>query len=247
MSTSAERRLFVAWRRPEGLIVPVGLLTQRSTPDGLRFGFAYLKGAELNEEFPGLPGLPDFYERYGSSVLFPVFANRVMPRERADYGSFVEQLDLAADADPFEVLARSEGVRTTDRIEVFPDAERTGDGALATRFFVRGIRHQPGAAEAVDQLRAGDELELVDEPENEVNARALLLHTRTGECVGWAPEYLLDLLHDLHQLNGERPSITVEHVNPRSVAPHLRLLCRAQAPWPDGYRPFTGPEFQLLA
>jgi len=247
MSPSADRRLFVAWRRPDRLIVPVGLLTQRMSSHGREFGFVYLKGAEINEEFPGLPGLGDLHRHYTSPVLFPVFANRVMPRERADYGSFVEQLDLSIEADPFEVLGRSEGVRTTDRIEVFPDAERTAAGELSTRFFARGIRHRSGASEAVGQLCVGDELVLVDEPENEVNARALLLHTRTGQCVGWAPDYLLDLLHDLREINGEPSPITVEHVNPPSVAAHLRLLCRVVAPWPASYEPFTGPDFYPLA
>jgi hypothetical protein len=247
MSTTRERHLYVAWRRPEGLIVPVGRLTQRSEPDGSTdFRFVYLKGAERNEEFPGLPGLLDRYQVHESHTLFPVFANRLMPRERADYGSYVEQLDLTVEADPFEVLGRSEGVRATDRIEVFPAAERADDGRLCTLFFARGIRHLEGASESVDGLRQGDELTLVPEPDNEVNPRAMLLNTRTGAGVGWAPDYLLDLLHELGDLNEEPPAITVEHVNPATVAPHLRLLCRLAAPWPAGYEPFTGPDFQPL-
>src|SRR5690606_1935794 len=123
MSTSAERHLYVAWRRPEGLIVPVGRLTQQSGPESTTFRFVYLKGAERYDDFPGLPGLTDLHGTYESQALFPVFANRVMPRDRADYGSFVEQLDLSVEADPFEVLGRSEGIRETDRIEVFPGAE----------------------------------------------------------------------------------------------------------------------------
>lgn len=247
MSTTAERHLYVAWRRPDGLIVPVGRLTQQTDPEGTTFRFVYLKGAERHREFPGLPGLPDLHEIYESRALFPVFANRVMPRDRADYGSFVEQLDLSVEADPFEVLGRSEGVRETDRIEVFPGAEAISDGRLCTLFFARGIRHLEGASEAVDGLQVGDELVLRAEPTNPVSSRAMLLNTRTGASVGWAPDYLLDLLHELEHLNGEAPTILVQHVNPSSVAPHLRLLCRATAPWPTGYEPFTGPDFQPLA
>lgn len=247
MSTSAERHLYVAWRRPEGLIVPVGRLTQQSGPESTTFRFVYLKGAERYDDFPGLPGLTDLHGTYESQALFPVFANRVMPRDRADYGSFVEQLDLSVEADPFEVLGRSEGIREIDRIEVFPGAEAALDGRLCTLFFARGIRHLAGAAEAVTTLQVGDELVLAPDPANPVNPRAMLLNTRTGDGVGWAPDYLLDLLHELEQLNGVAPTILVEHVNPPSVAPHLRLLCRATAPWPPGYEPFTGPDFQPLA
>jgi hypothetical protein len=246
VSTTAERHLYVAWRRPDGLIVPVGRLTQQTRPEGTVFRFVYLKGAERHHEFPGLPGLPNLYEQYESQALFPVFANRVMPRDRADYGNFIEQLDLSVEADPFEVLGRSEGVRETDRIEVFPGAEPVSDASLCTLFFARGIRHLDGASEAVSQLRVGDELVLVPQPSNPVNPRAMLLNTRTGSSVGWAPDYLLDLLHELDHLNGAAPVIQVEHVNPPTAAPHLRLLCRATAPWPLGYEPFTGPDFQPL-
>lgn len=122
-------------------------------------------------------------------LSFPVFANRLMPRDRADYGSYVEQLDLSVEADPFEVLGRSEGVRATDRIEVFPGAEVTPDGRLCTLFFARGIRHLEGASEAVDALLVGDELVLAPEPINPVNPRAMLLNTRTDTSVGWASDF----------------------------------------------------------
>lgn len=247
MTTPVERHLYVTWRRPEGLIVPVGRLTQVSTPDGVVYRFVYLKGAERETEFQALPGLPDLHRRYEGRTLFPVFANRVMPRDRPDFLEMLNQLDLLPAADPFEVLGRSEGIRATDRVEVFPDALRLPDGELSTVFFLRGIRHLDGAAAAVEHLREGDLLVMEAQPDNEVNPMAILLSTRTGEQVGWVPNYLLDLIGDLEHLNGQAPAITVEHVNPPSVAPHMRVLCRSTAPWPEGLVPFSGPDFQLLA
>lgn len=246
MTTAPERQLYVAWRRPDGLIVPVGVLTQWPSDIGTEFRFVYLKMAERQADFEPLPGLADLDRVHEARSLFPVFANRVMPRERPDYGSFVEQLDLTVEADPFEVLARSEGVRTTDRIEVFPYPHRTSSGDLTTLFFARGIRHLAGASTAVEQLSKGDELTLVEEPDNEVNPRAMLLSTETGDQVGWAPDYLLDTIHQLRELNEQFPQVVVEHVNPAAVAPHLRLLCRLTAPWPQGFEPLSGPEFQPL-
>ncbi|CCM61777.1 hypothetical protein BN381_10008 [Candidatus Microthrix parvicella RN1] len=128
------------------------------------FRFVYLKGAERDADFPGLQGLMDLHSAYESTALFPVFANRLMPRDRADYGSFMEQLDLSVEADPFEVLGRSEGVRATDRVEVFPGAEVNSEGRLCTLFFGRGTRHIEGASEAVNELRRGDHLALVPNP-----------------------------------------------------------------------------------
>lgn len=247
MTTEPERRLYVAWRRPEGLIVPVGRLTQYTADGEIRFRFVYLKLAERQQDFTPLPGLPQLHEVYDAGVLFPVFANRLMPRDRPDYQHFLDQLDLSIEADPFEVLARSEGVRATDRVEVFPAPARTSDQALTTLFFARGIRHLDGAAEALEQVAIRDELLLEREPTNPINDRAILMNTRTGERVGWTPDYLLDLLYELRELNDGWPTITVEHINDPRTPSHLRLLCRVNAPWPAGYEPFSGPDFLPLA
>ena len=247
MNNERERHLFVAWRRPDGLIVPVGRLTQYGTADQPSFQFVYLKVAERQDDFMALPGLPRLHQAYESSSLFPVFANRLMPRDRPDYPEFLEQLDLSAEADPFEVLERSEGVRVTDRVEVFPAPHRTDDGLLSTLFFARGIRHLERAAEAVAGVSAGDELTLEREPDNPVNEQAILMNTRTGQAVGWAPDYLLGLLYELRDLNGRWPTITAEHVNGLSTPAQMRLLCRLTSEWPTGYEPFSGPDFQPLA
>lgn len=246
MELGTSRRLYVTWRHPTGSIIPVGLLTQRADGDGISYQFVYLKVAEQQEAFQPLPGFPDLYRRYESSRLFPVFANRQMPRERPDYDAFVQQLDLDAEADPFEVLARSEGRRATDRIEVFAAPTRDDAGRLVSLFFARGVRHVEGAAEAIDSLQVGDELALVADPGNEFNPRAMLLNTRTGRAVGYAPDYLVDTIHELRERDSSSVHVTVEHVNSRDAAPHMRLLCRVTAPWPDGFEPLSGPDFQPL-
>lgn len=245
MPEPAERRLYAAWRNPEGLIRPVGVLTRSLTADGESYRFVYLKVAEQFEGFKCLPGLLDLHEAYESEHLFPVFRNRLMPRRRPDYDDFVQRLALDAETDPFEVLIRSEGWRATDRIEVFAHPERTEDGLLETLFFARGIRHLEGAAEAVNDVQVGDVLELEDDPDNRVNPRAILLNTRTGHKVGWIPDCLVETVHELRD-RGSSVEITAEHVNPDTSPPHMRLLCRLQAPWPDGYEPFTEPEYQPI-
>ncbi|WP_419918629.1 hypothetical protein [Candidatus Poriferisocius sp.] len=100
MPAQSERRLYVSWRHPQGSIIPIGLLTQRLTQGEQSFEFVYLKTAEQQELFEPLPGLPDLYQKYTGHRLFPVFANRQMPRERPDYDAFIQQLDLSAEADP---------------------------------------------------------------------------------------------------------------------------------------------------
>lgn len=67
-----------------------------------------------------------------------------------------------------------------------------------------------------------------------------------GRRLGWVPDYLVDHVRDLRTLNGHDPEVTVEHVNGPAAPPHMRLLCRLSAPWPVGYQPFSGPEFQTF-
>lgn len=241
-----ERSLFVSWRDPEGSIHPIGRLVRRRGANGESYSFAYLKSAEHLDHFEPLPGLPNLHNRYDSARLFPVFANRVMPRARPDYDLFASRLDLGGDADPFEVLALTGGRRATDRIEMFAAPERDVEGTSCVLFFARGIRWLDEAADAVASLQVGDRLALVDDPQNTHNPRAILLRVSDGRRVGWVPDYLLDHIHELRHLNGIDPVVIVEHVNDDTVAPHMRLLCRLRAPWPDGYMPFSGPDFQTL-
>lgn len=242
-----EQHLYVTWRHPDGLIHPVGQLVQRASDESLEYEFVYLKNAETLEGFPLLPGLPDLHRLYVDDELFPVFRKRQMPRQRPDYQEYVEALGLDVDTDPFEVMARNEGRKMTDRIEVFSPPSRTSDGSLTTLFFARGIRHRDGASSAVAGLRPGDRLTLAADPDNPVNPRAILINTRNDMPVGWIPDYLLGTVHDLDNLVGaDYIMVTAEHVNPPDVESYMRLICRLTAPWPDGYEPLSDPEFQPL-
>lgn len=245
---SHERSLFVSWRDPAvGSIHPIGRLVRRIGLQGEHFSFAYLKLTERLPGFTPLPGLPSLHERYDSDQLFPVFANRVMPRNRPDYDLLASRVHLRGDADPFEVLARTGGRRATDRVELFAGPERTADGESRVLFFARGIRHVEGASEAVASLEPGGQLALVADEQNEHNPRAMLLRISDGRRVGWVPDYLIDHVHELRELNGSDPLVLVEHINDATVPPHMRLLCRLRAPWPERYVPFSGPDFQTLA
>ena len=247
MTDPAELSLYVTWRHPEGLIHPVGLLTRRVLNGSDSYRFVYLKSSESIEGFRRLPGLPDLHRAYESQDLFPVFRNRQMSRRRPDYARYVEKLNLDIDCHPFEVMARNEGRRLTDRIEVFAPPARTVDGNLTTLFFARGIRHREGASQAVSDLRPGDTLELANDSHNEVNPRAIFVNTANHEPVGWVPDYLVNTVHDLRDLIGQdATSVTAEHINPPDVAPSMRLICRLTAPWPDHYEPLTGPDFQPI-
>jgi hypothetical protein len=242
-----KRRLFVAWRDPEERrIWPVGVLTLLDQGEGtLRYSFSYLKGAEQLHGFKPFASFPDLYRLYESERLFPLFENRLMPKERPDFDSYLRRLHLSEEADPFTILGASGGMKATDRVEVFPEPELDqASGKVVCRFFVRGIQYIPGAEERVAQLRPEDWLELLDEPDNPVNSRAIRLMAG-AELVGYAPDYLVEFLHEARSVCGGDLQVSVVHTNPATAPVHMRLLCRVETcPWARAS--FDAPEYQPL-
>jgi hypothetical protein len=234
-------RLIVTWQEPESrLYRAVGVLEQRV--DG--FEFAYLRNAVARPGFLPFLGFPDLRLRYRSPRLFPLFAERVMDPARSDRPAWLEALGLEPDVGPMEILARSGGHRAGDTIELLPEPSVSPAGVAETLFLVHGVRHQAGASEHIDHLRAGDPLALAVDEDNPINDRALLV-TAENRPLGWVPDPLLPFVHDL-RLFGD-PEVRVERANGPEVGSHLRLLVRIRGHVPPGYRAFEGPEWEVVA
>ncbi len=231
--------LIVAWQHPETrLIAPVGLLEHG---DDLGYRFRYLQRAAAVEGFLPFLSFPDWERTYTSRHLFPLFSQRIMSPRRPDFGEFLRQLHLSEDATPWLQLARSEGRRTGDTVQLFPIPVVHSDGSTTCRFLVHGIRHVTGGL-LPPSLRPGDPLDLQDDPTNLVNPEAVLVRTSAGERLGYVPDLLLEhlrLLQDTGPLG-----LTVEHVNGPEAPAHLRLLARLDGHAPSGYQPMAGPGWQ---
>lgn len=188
----------------------VGVLSH----DGHSFRFRY-----HDEVARALPGLP-LGRVHESESLFPVFSERVMDPRRPERAETLEHLGLGPDAGPLEVLAVSGGGRTGDTYELTPLPQ---PGQVSLPFLVHGIRHlTPDERAAIDELAAGDHLELRCEADNQYNPRALLVQ-QSGERLGYVPDPLLDYVHRIM----ERPfDLVVERVNPVEAGLHMRLLVR---------------------
>jgi hypothetical protein len=239
-------RLAVTWRHPvTGYSQPVGLLDE--TDGGYRF--AYIEHARDVDGFRPFIGFPELDREYRSSTLFPLFAQRVMDPRRPDYERYVNTLDLPADATPVELLARSEGRRMGDTIQVMREPSVTAGGSTSCRFLVHGIRHvlrdDPDATGRLRGVAEGDYLRLVDEPTNPVNPRAILTTDGDGGRLGWVPDVLLDYVRTVRDAGAVAP--TVAHVNGPDGPPHFRLLARLDGQVPSGYRPFDGPPWEPIA
>jgi hypothetical protein len=242
--------LFLAWRSPS---TRTWYTVGRLTSNGI-YRFVYTRGAEeatREGDFTTLPGFPERERIYESEELFPLFANRLLPRSRPDYAEWVEWLSLAEhEDDPVALLARSGGQRATDSFEVFPAPEPRPDGSYHVHFFAHGLRHFPAAsAERALRLQPGDPLLLMHDFQNEVDPRALMLRTaeqETGDLhpVGYCPRYLLADVLDLLEQNPHSARVAVERVNTPPAPVQYRLLCSLTMRWPAGFRPFSGRAYQ---
>lgn len=222
----AARRLLLIWQDPQSRrFVRVGELN--ALVDG-RFAFRYLPEAR-EPSFSPLVQFPDLDKVYVADAFPAFFANRVMSRHRSSYGEYRHRLGLEApDADTqFEVLARTGGPRATDTFHVVDDLRPSADGRVVSRFLASGVRYIDGADDRLHSMRAGQVLQLRDQPDNPANPRAVLIDVRDDAPVGHVPDWLLD---DVHALRGTASQITLvaERIN-RDAPSHLRLLCRLEA------------------
>lgn len=216
-SVLVARKLRLIWKHPETRRYhDVGRFEELH--DG-RFVFRYTDGAGEVPDFSALLQFPDLDRVYVSEALPAFFANRIMSKQRPSYEHHLGWLGLSADAAPFEILARTGGSRATDTFHVvgaFDPEEDQHEGA----FFVSGVRYKKFD---LSSLRIGQELELVDEPDNAINPRALLLSS-DGAQLGWVPDWLVDDLHAFRSAGGA-VSVRIEQVN-LDAPPHLSVLCR---------------------
>ena len=249
------QRLVVAWQHPvERSISPVGFLTY----DGSLYRFRYIRNALQVKDFRPLLGFEDLHCGYSSTELFPLFAQRAMDPRRPDYQRYVERLGLDGEPGPWEQIARSQGRRQGDTLQLLPEPTLVGN-ALTGLFLVHGMRYthrEPrmldGRMVSVtrDQVEAvlagltpGDELGLARESGNPVNPLALMV-LGSSVPLGWVPDLLVEDLQVL--LDRADVSVKVEHVNGPDAPWHLRLLARLHVTPADGFRFFTGEQWTPL-
>lgn len=94
----------------------------------------------------------------------------------------------------------------------------------------------------------GERLYLMPDIQNPHDALALMI--RTGDpltILGYCPKYYARDFNDLlRSVDAERVEVTVERVN-LDAPLQYRVLCKLSAPWPAGFSPFCGNEYQPIA
>lgn len=243
------RVLFVAWQNPTTrTIYPVARLLDRTSSP--RWEFAYIEGALKAREngFELFHGFGELDHVTESEQLPPLFTNRLMRKSRTDFAEYMGRLGLAPETDEIPILARSEGLRASDPIELFglPTFDAV-QKCYRFLFFLRGIRHVPEAEQCIAQLKPGEELDLMADPRNPVDGLAICVHGgAVDRKIGWVPATLVEDLHAL-QKNGSELSVTVQQINAFPGPVQTRLLCQLEATYVDGFIPLATPRYQPIA
>ncbi len=245
--------IFVAWHteQPSPRWGPVGRVDALEMGFGKSiYRFCYTLGARSFEGFHPFDGMEDLDAVYHSEELFPMLVNRLLPSSRPEYNDFLRwnNFDPADPPEPLVLLQRSEGIKKTDAIEVFPCPVPDNHGCYLNYFFVHGMRYHldsPAAIHAVGLLHGGDRLTLRCEPDNPEDPFAVAIDAGTTP-IGYTPRYLA---HDLTRLMRDCPNgsinLFVQRVNPDAPF-QQRLLCRMHGCWPVDFSPCSGPEFESI-
>ena len=242
---TSQRSVFVAWQDPDTRgWRPVGRLTFEKQ----RYRFVYTKGAKA-KNFTPFGRMTDLELTYESSELFPLFANRLLSKNRPEYLEYLGWLNLFAHEDTaLSQLALTGGIRGTDSLMVFPCPEPQVNGTYHVQFLSHGLRYLAAEAQKlVEQLKPDTRLYLMYDVQNEQDPRAVSIRTEPAMIVGYVPRYFASDFRSLLSKNEkDAVKVVVERVN-RGAPIQFRLLCSITANWPKGFQPCSGRLFQPLA
>jgi hypothetical protein len=243
--------LFVSWQSQENrAIYPIARLLHLEQAPG--YEFTYVRGVVDAEKHGFTPflELPNTRRVYRFEQLPPLFTNRLMPRSRPDFLEHIARLGLGHDVDlpaPELILARSEGRKVTDHLEITAPPEFDPATRTWVYFgFARGVRHVHGAEVAVRQVRVGDALGIYRDITNAWDARALFVLRADEVRLGFVPHILVEDLSGLME-RGAAVRAEATRVNLPPAPLHQRLLVKFSAPHRVGFEPMSTPRFEPLA
>jgi hypothetical protein len=183
-------RLFVIWGAlsDRGRHV-VGHLARDRVGGPYRFWYEADLSAAFAQGFVLLPTFPELRTEispYEARYLFGTFADRIPSPHRPDRDSVVATWGVEHPDDQFELLAKSGGLRATDRIELAEYRAPDDHLAVPLEFRVAGAKYVPTELRA--RLAAGDTLRFEREPMNKADpAATIVATTRDGKRAGYVP------------------------------------------------------------
>lgn len=195
--------LFVIWSAPsDGSRHVMGHLARQRMGSTFHFWYEDDLSAAIAKGFTLLPAFPEHRQidaPYEARYLFATFADRIPSAQRADAARMLASWGVEHPDDQFEVLAKSGGVRATDRVEL---AEyRAADDPLVEplEFRVAGMKHVPPDSRGA--LVVGATLRFEREPSNPHDPFATIVaRTTDGMRAGYVPRQYSAMIANLLDL-----------------------------------------------
>ena len=222
----ANNTIYVAWRNcnANGGWYVIGALEKEEQ----QYNFHYTNGVKVADGFSPFSGMTDLAEVYKSESLFPLFANRLLSKNRPEYPKLIKWMGFSdSDPEPIEMLGLTRGIRATDQFEMFNKINVLNDGSFEHVFFAHGFKHFPDRAQnRIRELYNGEELKLVLDKQNDFDPHAVLIRTKEpNEIFAYCPSYIAKNVHDLLSSNPSAITVRVELVNIEAPESY-QLLCK---------------------
>jgi hypothetical protein len=181
--------LRLAWRpASEGERLIVGTVTRQGDVYSFRYDGSDLDAA-VRSGFQGYPGMPVDKTTIWNGRAMEAFRARLPQAKRPDREHLLGLWGVAPDeADPFVLLGATGGRLVTDAFEFLPVLRVVTGTCFLTP--VAGTRYYEGAA-ALSTLPAGTTFQLVPEPSNPYDPRAVRLEFQ-GRLVGYLRKVVSD-------------------------------------------------------
>ena len=239
--------VYLAWQSSDTRVWHVvGLLKEHDAG----YSFNYTKGALASDKFIPFTGMEDLNKIYVSEDLFPLFKNRLLSSRRPEYPNFLKWIGLNPEnATAINILSRSGGLRSTDKLQMFKRFEIDSNGNFEQIFFVHGLSHlQPSASNRVSQLNTGDTLKLCLDVQNDYDLYAVLLRADSpAEVIGYCPRYIARDVTKLVTEYNSNITVTVESLCDEAPTSY-RLMCKINGSISINEAPefMTQEEFQTI-
>ncbi|WP_104717986.1 HIRAN domain-containing protein [Helicobacter trogontum] len=235
-------KLIVAWQNPKSREwIPIGNLYYEDEC----YKFRYIQGIIKAKEVGFIPftKMNDIKAVYASDEMFPQFANRLLAKSRPEYERYQRWLRLDKNSTPLDELAKNNGVRVTDSIELYVIPKK--QDRYIVEFFSHGISHLiPSCQERVKKLEVGEKLYLMQDLQNQYDNNALIMRTKDPvEIVGYVPRIYAPDFSKLLQHNAE---LKVKQINHDSLM-QFQLLCEFSADWTKDFKPFDTESFEVIS
>jgi hypothetical protein len=230
------KSLLVIWQNKEtSLYYHIGTLTF----DGITYFFTYTHHNDsprtvmeaIRNGYFLHPSFPVIDKTYKSENLFPAFDRRIPSAEREDYNLILNDLGLDLNSDRMDILRVTRGMLSGDTYS-FEQPLRLKNNKLQTDFYINGMRYQNLPENWNMNIHKDDCLQLIPEPSNPYDKRAVRIETLSGIHLGYVPGFYAEAIKSLIEYN-TRPILTIKEIRPKSSPQwwvHTEFSCDIKNP-----------------